>query len=240
MSQRLDIPGQKVGYTGDSTAALWTLKPAFDAINAPLTARAMSWHPGPVGSSAPPGQGSLPPPEAITVINTAVGSTGVAELDADFATRVTFYNFDSLVISVGIVNCVIDQMDLAVFETHVDSINDKCVAEGIKVWWQQIFQYRENWIVDGGILRWNGQFNYPNTPVKNIEAYNAIEQASALAHGMIWMPVSDAALQSEPVGNPGSANNGYLLNDDSIHWKYPEGYDFDSNFCLPYFRGELP
>ncbi len=180
----------RIVYTGDSTAALNTLNDAFAAINAAF------------------------------LVNTAVGSSKVAALDTDFATRVTAHTPTVLVIMLGIVD-VTAATNLTAFRASVDSIMAKAVALGLRVWWLSPFGYQELWA--SGPLRWAGSFDPPASP--SVDDYCEQIRQSVVAAGGIYVDARAAALLLEPTGNPGNAASGYLLA-DTVHYMPGVGYTF--------------
>jgi len=171
--------------------------------------------------SASPSKAVLP--STVTFLNNGVGSTKIADVDANFATQVTAYNPNGLVIMSG-VNDLVNQTALAAYRASWDSIMTKANAIGVRVWAMEIFGHMERWASNP--LRWAGAYD-PPTVLMTPDQYNAEGRASVEARGGTWVPVRAAALLLEPTGNPTSADNGYLLA-DSIHYLPPAGFAFAS------------
>ncbi len=155
----------------------------------------------------------------IYAINSGIGGNQASDIEAAVPARITNYNPDVVVIEVGIndVRAVPVPVTAAAFRASYDSIIEQTQAAipTVQIVCLSILLMREQWASAPPPAHFAGN---PFDAPADIPAFNAEIQASALAHGCVYVDTRPpAALLESTLNTPEPGAIDGILTTDGIH-----------------------
>lgn len=149
----------------------------------------------------------------ITRVVDSVGGSGVGDLAANFATRISGHSPDVIWISCGVNDVPAD--DVPTFTSNVDSLFSQIRAWSATVpvlWCSILTRDGELWTTSGGIPVWN---NGPSDAV--CDSLNSVIASACAANDATYVDVRGPALAYEVANNPIPLDHGLLVDFGLIH-----------------------